>query len=529
MPYLQMIERPFGRAREWAGIVAAALLVACGSGADDQPAAEKSSRGSTADSGGTLTYALEGGFASLDPLRVTTIAERQVALSIMDPLFDLDENGELKPVLATGYKVLEDGRRYEVSLRRGVEFHDGTPFNAAAVVFNIERMRDPANACRCLPMLSDIESVEALDSHTVAINLAAPNAALPAVFAAAPGLMLSPAAVRDRDNIGRAPVGAGAFEFQSWEDGHRITVAGNPNYWQSDLPYLERVVFVPLASEDSRQSALLAGDVDVMQSPNPRFSAQYGDHANYDLMTSEGLGSVFLMMNTRQPPFDDVRVRRAIAHATDRDMFVTALFLDQYPVANSLLGPGQWAFTEVADYPSHDPERVRELLADYAKPVEFTFSVLNSPYMVLSAQALQEMWSQYGIVAEIQPVEGARFVRDALNHQFNMALFRYVGRADPDLSYYRSFHSDYAGRPSTNYVRFSNPEMDRLLERGRRTLDREARIEIYHDVAQLVADEVPYLFLFHTTLQTMMAAHVVPGPNIPDGVLRLKYARVDVQ
>lgn len=509
----------------------ACLLCACGPESTEHSGSVADPGGTEAltGSGGTLTMALEGGFSSLDPLRVTTIAQRQVALSIMDPLFDVDTDGELKPVLATGYEVMNEGRRYEVTLREGVKFHDGTSFDAEAVVLNIERLRDPDNACRCLPMLTDLESVEAIGTHRVAFNLSQPNAALPAVLAAAPGLMLSPAAIRDSEDVGRAPVGAGAFKFESWEDGHRITLVRNDDYWQDDLPHLERVVFKPLASEDSRQSALRAGDVDALQSPNPRFSAQYADHPDYRLMTSEGFGSVFLMMNTREPPFDDRRVRRAVAHATDREKFVTAVFRDQYPIANSMLGPGHWAYTEVSDYPSYDPDKARQLLDDYGKPVKFSLKVLNSPYMVLSSQALQQMWSEVGIEAEIEPIEGARFVRDALNHQFEMAFFRFVGRPDPDLNYYRAFHSDYAGRPSTNYTQYSNPEMDRLLERGRRTLERDDRIEIYRRVSQLVAEDVPVLYLFHTALQTMMAAHVDPGPNIPDAVLRLKHARVGVQ
>lgn len=499
---------------------AAALLAACGAPEPEpQPGAENRDA--------SLTIALESDLQSLDPLHVSNMVERQVALAIMDPLFDIDPDGNLVPRLAESADTPDGGRTWRVVLRPGVRFHDGTPLDAAAVVFNLERLRDPANACRCLPLLDNIAGVRALDPRTVEFAMRSPDAVLPAVLADAPGLMLSPAAVRnDPKGIGSKPVGAGPFRLVRWEPGHRIVVERNPDYWQAGKPHLRQVTFLPLPNEDSRQAALLAGDVDVIQSPNTRFSAQYGKRDGFKLMTSKGLGSVFLMMNTRKPPFDDVRVRRAIAHATDRPTFVKALLQDQYPVSDSLLGPGSWAYTPVPDYPAYAPDRARALLAEVGKPVSFEIAVTNSPFSVLAAQALQQMWREVGVQSTIRQTEGARFMSDAIGHNFQMALFRFVGRADPDLNLYRAFHSRYADGPSSNYTQYANPEMDRLLEQGRATLDRSQRIAIYARVSQLLARDVPYLFLFGTTLQTMMRANVDPGPNIPDGVLRLQETRV---
>ncbi|WP_165967380.1 ABC transporter substrate-binding protein [Luteimonas aestuarii] len=476
---------------------------------------------------GTLSIALESDFQSLDPLRVSNMVERQVALAVMDPLFDIDSDGNVVPMLAESANTPDDGSTWHVALREGVRFHDDTPLDADAVVFNIERLRDPANACRCLPQLDNIASVRAVDPLTVEFIMHGPDAVLPALLADAPGLVLSPTAIRsDPNGIGTRPVGTGPFRLASWEPGHRVIVERNPGYWQPGKPHLQRVTFLPLPNEDSRQAALLAGDVDVIQSPHTRFSAQYADHDGYRLMTGKGLGSVFLMMNTRKPPFDDVRVRRAIAHATDRPTFVKALLQDQYPVSDSLLGPGSWAYTPVPGYPAYSPEQAKALLAEVGKPVSFEISVINSPFTALSAQALQQMWRDVGIETTIRQTEGARFMADAINHEFQMSMFRFVGRADPDLNLYRAFHSRYADGPSSNYTGYANPEMDALLEQGRATMERGERVRTYAKVSQLLASDVPYLFLFGTTLQTMMRANVDPGPNIPDGVLRLQDVRV---
>lgn len=517
-----------GRARirpAVASLLACALLLAgCGSSPDPDRRAEPDK--TSTQPGNSLTIALESDFQSLDPLQVSNMAERQVALAIMDPLFDLDVDGGLVPVLAEAADTIDGGNTWELRLRPDIRFHDGTALDADAVVFNIERLRDPANACRCLPQLDNIARVEVLDARTVKFTMHGPDAVLPAVLADAPGLMLSPSAVRaDPAGIGNHPVGAGAFRLLRWEKGHRIQLERNPDYWQAGKPQLAQITFLPLANEDSRQAALLAGDVDVIQSPSTRFSAQYGQQAGYHLMTGKGLGSVFLMMNTQQPPFDDVRVRQAIAHATDRPSFVKALLQDQYPVADSLLGPGSWAYVPVPDYPAYAPDRARALLAEVGAPVRFEISVINSPFSALAAQALQQMWREVGIETSIRQAEGARFMGDVIQHRFELSLFRFVGRADPDLNLYRAFHSRYAQAPSSNYTGYANPAMDALLEQGRSTLDPAARKQIYAQASELLARDVPYLFLFATTLQTMMHADVEPGPGMPDGVLRLQEAR----
>ncbi len=478
--------------------------------------------------GGTLTLALEADFPSLDPLRVTALVERQVGLAIIDPLFDIDEKGEVRPVLAESYEALDGGKTYRVKLREGIKFHDGTPFDADAVVFNIDRVRDPKNACRCLANIDSIAGVKALDVRTVEFTLNRPDAVLPAILSDAPGLIISPTAAKaDPKAVAQRPVGTGPFILKEWQQGHKIVVERNPDYWRKDLPYLDRVVFLPLSNEESRQSSLVSGSVDAIQSPSPRFVEQARKNPKLKVQTGAGLGTVFLKMNTRNPPFDDVRVRRAAAFAVDRKLFVKAIYQDQYPVADSLIGPGMWAHAPVKNFPDYDPAKAKALLKEYGKPVSFAIGVSASPHNTLAAQALQEMWKEVGIEVEIKQIEQARFIRDAINHTFQMSLFRWAGRPDPDLNLYRAFHSKFADQPSSNYTQFANPKMDDLLERGRSTLARAERQKIYDQASAILAEEVPYLFLFYATFHTVLGSKVHAGPNIADGVLRLHTAWVE--
>ena len=478
--------------------------------------------------GGTLTMALEADFPSVDPLRISALVERQVGLAIMDPLFDIDAKGDIVPVLATGYEALDGGRTYRIKLREGVKFHDGTPFDADAVVFNIERVRDPKNGCRCLVNLANVAGVKEVDPHTVEFALKEPDAVLPAILSDAPGFMVSPTAAKtDPKSVAQHAVGTGPFVLKEWQQGHRIVVERNPDYWQKGQPYLDRVVFLPLSNEESRQSSLLSGSVDVIESPSPRFVTQAKANKKLRVDTGPGLGAVFLMMNTRTPPFDDVRVRRAVAFATNRPLFLKAIYQNQYPIADSLIGPGMWAHSPTPNFPGYDPKQAKKLLAEYGKPVSFTFGIAASPYTTLAAQALQEMWKEVGINAEIRQIEQARFIRDAIAHNFQMSFFRWAGRPDPDLNLYRAFHSSYADKPSSNYTQFSSAKLDDLLERGRSTLDRKERQKIYDQASAVLADELPYFYLYYATFHNVMSAKVHPGPIIADGVMRLQNTWVE--
>ena len=504
------------RRRVLGGLVVAALAVGGVAGGTSLALAQTSKRG------GTLTLALEADFPSLDPLRVTSLVERQVGLAVIDPLFDIDGKGNVVPVLATGFEQLDGGKTYRIKLREGVKFHDGTPFDADAVVFNVERARDPKNACRCLANLDNIAAVKAVDPHTVEFSLKQPDAVLPAILSDAAGLMVSPTAVKaDAKSVAQHPVGAGPFVIKEWQQGHKIVVERNPDYWKKGEPYLDRVVFLPLANEESRQASLLSGSVDVIQTPSPRFVTQAKKNHKLRVETGAGLGSVFLMMNTRTAPFDDVRVRRAMAFATNRPLFIKAIYQNEYPIADSLIGPGMWAHSPTPNFPKYDPQQAKKLLAEYGKPVSFTLGISASPYNTLAAQAFQEMWKAVGITAEIKQIEQARFIRDAITHNFQMSYFRWAGRPDPDLNLYRAFHSKFADHPSSNYTQFTNKKMDELLERGRSTLARPERQKVYDQASALLADEIPYLFLFYATFQNIMSTRVHTGPTIADGVLRL--------
>jgi len=479
--------------------------------------------------GGKIVMGLEADFPSLDVLRVSAIAEREVALAIYDPLFDVDEKGEVVPYLASGYSVSADGTVYTIKLRPGVKFHDGTPFDAAAVVFNIDRDRDPKNTCRCLGQIGLIDHARAIDPLTVEITLKEPSGTLPALLTDTPGMMASPTAIKqDAQAFGNHPVGTGAFVFKEWVKGDHITFTRNADYWNKPLPHADQVTFRPIPSEEARQATLVSGGINISENPGAKSIVNAKKDARLRVVATAGLGTVFVMSNTKTGPTADVRVRRAMAFATDRKLIVKALYYDLYDLVESPFAKGSWAYqAKVPDFPSYDLAKAKALVKDYGQPIEIALSLQNTPDTVRLGEALQAMWQKAGIKVTIQQFEQHRLIENALTKEFQAQIFRWAGRPDPDLNVYKFFYSKYANVRSSNYTQFNNPTMDKLLDEASQAIDQGKRKAIYAQVSGLLAKEMPYNYLFAASFFNITAKQVHGVVPVPDGLVRVRNVWLD--
>ncbi|GAB1269637.1 ABC transporter substrate-binding protein [Aurantivibrio infirmus] len=470
--------------------------------------------------GGTLTIALEADFPPFDPLSMGALVERTVAASFYETLFEQNENGELIPLLAKSYKVSEDGKTYTINLREGIKFHDGTSFNAAAVVSNFQRLLKPDNACRCIAEISFVDRVAVIDEYVVQFELARPNSGLIGILADVSGLQPSPTAIEKLgDKFSSQPVGTGPFRFVKWDRGIALTVEKNQQYWKQGIPYLDRVIYRPIPDTQTRMASLLAEDIDIVTVPAPEdiASVQEGKR-KLSLVSAPGLGTVFTMFNTSKPPFDDVRVRQAMFHSIDRATINSALNKSVYPLVNNPYAEKVFGRHITNDFPSFDPVKTRQLLKEYAKPVKFELSITAVPTQVRMAQVFQQMWKQFGIEMTIQQLEQRQLVGKAIDGSFDAMLFRWSGRADPDLNAYQFFHS----QSPRNYTAYNNPEMDALLLKGREAVQQSDRIDAYQNVADLLARDGPYLFLWSQRYYFITTPSVENLPPIPGGIPQLR-------
>jgi len=472
-----------------------------------------------------LTVGTEIDPLSLDPLQVSSYVGSQYALAIFDTLFEIDASGRVVPGLAESYTVSTDGLLYTLKLREGVRFHDGSALDAAAGVFNLERVRNPENHCRCLVNVSLIEKVQATGPRTVQIRLRAPMASLPAVLAGAAGMMASPKAVQaDGRAFGMKPVGSGPFRLVEWTKSSRFVAERNPDYWKPGRPFLDKVVFKGLQNGFSREATIRSGDFDIITSPPPTFVTQARDDKRLSVMRPNGFGAFFIALRMTHPQLKDPRVRLALAHATDRPQLLKVMFYDPQELATTPFGKGQRLRPdEVADYPAFNPARAKALLAEYGQPVRLLLTSDNTQLSLRVNQVLQQMWRAVGVEVDIRVIDTASLIRAFGKHEFDVALFRLPGSPDPDLNVYPLLYSRLAERAlSSNFVQYANPQMDELLNAGRREPDPLERRKIYSRIAALLAKDLPYIFISYAAAPLIFNPAVVKGiAPMPDSLIRV--------
>jgi len=475
--------------------------------------------------GGQLTITLSQDPPTVDPLQAYTFVERQFGAPVYEALFDINAQGKAVPFLAQGYEVSDDLKTWRITLRPNIRFHDGTPLDAVAVVANLDRTSNPENRCRCLSMLADVKGWKVIDPLTVEITLAVPNAAFPTTLADAPGAMVSPTAFKaDPQGILTKPVGTGPFKFVEWVRNSRYVLERNPDYWQEGKPYLDRVVLRGIQNAETRHATFLAGQADIILWAATDFIAKMQKDKRHVVLSPAGFGTDGVYFNITKPPLDDIRVRRAVAHAMDRELLLRTVMFGVPTLSYSPFGLGMADIKQPVDvYPEYDPDKARALLTEYGKPVAFTLNYNNTPSVFRLAQSLQQMWAQVGIKVTLNPLDTNRLSQGMLSKQFEATIYRYTGRADPDANAYNFFHSRYAQvTPSLNYGGYASPKVDELLEQGRKTMDADERAAIYSELARVLVQEMlPYAHTTNVSDKIITKPYVKGISVIPDGLVRV--------
>jgi ABC-type transport system substrate-binding protein len=485
-------------------LVAAALSVvaACGNGGG-------SGAGNVSGPpkpGGSVTFGLRADFLSLDPLVLNNDSDQSVGNGIYDPLIArVGNKGDLGPSLADSWDPSADAKTWTLHLHPGVKFHDGTPFNADAVVFNLQRQMDPKNKSLSLSDASQIADVKAADDRTAVITLKNAWADFPQILVAPIGMMASPTAVqKEGADYGRHPVGTGPFVFKEWVTGDHITATKNKDYWKPGYPYLDSVTWRPIPDQDAKYASLKAGQIDVLQVATADQVVNAQKDSKLKIWKYAGDGGTFVMMNEKAPPFDDVNARMAIEYATNRQEIVDQIGHDLYPTATGPFPPGsEWA-TKVTE-PNYDVNKAKAALQAYGKPLSFKFNIVSDPITRQYGQILQAQWKKVGIDAELVQMDQATLIQAALGKQFQLQIFQYGDWFDPD----RYMFNAYISKGSiVNYTGFGSPETDAALIQGRTSLDPAVRHQAYGFMQQAIAKEATVVWLNYNTSYAISSTRV---------------------
>ena len=471
---------------------------------------------------------------TLDPAQAVTISDFRILSNVFDGLLAYKEGSlEVEPALATSWTISDDGLTYTFKLREGVKFHDGTDFNSDSVKFNFDRVTDknhPYFDTGPFPFvfeLGPVASTEVIDKYTVAIHLSSPYAPMLTMLASSIGGLagISPAAVQKYGKeFSRNGVGTGPFKFKLWESNRQIVLEANPDYWGAP-PKLKGVVFRPIVDENARVSEMLAGGTDLTVEVPPDNVATFAADPRFVFVEQAGPHLWYLLLNTKEKPFNDKLVRQAANYAINKTALVDKILKGTATVA---AGPTPPAFAahdaDLAPYP-YDPEKARGLLkqAGYPDGVDVTFYVTESGSGMLSpvimGTAIQADLAAVGIRARIETYEWNTFLGKLLpgmEGKANLAELSFMSQ-DPDM---HPFLALKTGAP-VNAGYYSNLEIDRLIDQGRATPDPAARAAIYKKMQEIAVDDAPWVYVANWKQNAVSAASVKGFTLQPSFLLRL--------
>jgi peptide/nickel transport system substrate-binding protein len=449
---------------------------------------------------------------------------------------------ELEPGLATSWDVADGGRTWTFHLRRGVRFHDGTPMNADAVVFSLERQRDPRHPFHrdrfqyWGSQFRNITRVEKVDDLTVRISIEASYAPFEANMAMFPVSIVSPTAVaKYGDDFTNHPCGTGPFVFERWDKGHRIVLARNDDYW-GDKAAMARLVFEVIEDPRQRLVALESGAVDMANAILPEELQFVELHPGLTLHETPSNSVTYLAMNNDHPPFDDVRVRRAANLAINKEPIVKLAYQGLAIAANGPLPPTQWGYHKVRSAYAYDPGAARVLLAqaaaegrfDPARTYKLYVPSTPRPYLFdpeRVARVLQANLAVVGIKTELVLQPYAAHQRSLSRGEHDLCLFGWVGdNGDPDNFLYLLFDRDNATvGTAQNAAFYRDPEVHGLLVLAQMSEDKDDRERLYARVQEKLAADAPWVPLAHS--QVAIAARTDIASVVINPTGHVVYAR----
>jgi peptide/nickel transport system substrate-binding protein len=522
------------RTQFWALLTALALLAAaCGGDGGDAETAEpgeatdEEQAEAEPEAGGSVTVLLGGGFAGawpsgLDPATNTTGgANISMQNAIFGGLFMIDQEpgsdeAEVVGQQAESWEISEDGLTVSITLRDGIEFSDGTPLDADAVVQHIERA--VAEPCTCappwVPFLAEQEPIRVVDDLTFEVEFTQPNASVITAWPVSNvNWIPSPTALEEMgaEDFALEPVGAGPFTVVSNQLSTELVLEKNENYYKADegLPYLDELTFQSIADDQAAYNAIQAGQADAFEGMNTiDLIEQADENPQIQATTMPATSPYIVQLNTQKPPFDDQLVREAFYYAIDTEAISEGLFDGRYDISQGPTGPGGlFHHAEVEGYRTYDPDRAREIIEEIGG-LELTLGTISNPVANQVNTALQTMFEEAGMTVTTDNWDLAQLIEQFQGGDWD-AMLQTVGAWDPaaGVSVAFRFHSQF------DFTGVWDEDLDAMIDEGSATVDPEERDQIYQDIAKYISDNAyaPILFAF---APTNLAVEGVHGPGL---------------
>jgi cationic peptide transport system substrate-binding protein len=476
-----------------------------------------------------LVYCSEGNPESFNPQLVTSgTTVDATSQQIYNGLVDYDaKSGKIIPSLATDWQISEDELTYTFTLRKGVHFHqskDFTPsrqFNADDVLFSFNRIIDIDNPYhqvsktgypffQSIGFDKQVNLIEKISDNKIAFHLNTRDASFLSNLASGFGVILSEEYARalakrdEKEKIDRLPIGTGPFQFIKYVKNEYIRYHRNEQYWRT-LPKSEMLVFDITPKSTSRLAKLITGDCSVSALPKAGELEVVLGHDELVVDSQPGFNVAFWAFNTKKPPFDDVRVRRALAHAVDRDNILRVVYQKTAVKATGLLPPMSWAYSENKPIINFDPQEARRLLEE-AKITDLVIDIwampvarIYNPNTLKTAELIQADLANIGVKVNIVSYDWSVFNQKLSQQSYDSVLIGWTAdNSDPD-NFFTPILSCSSVASSSNRSRWCHPDLDVILAQARSTTNTEERKQLYQAAEAIFASQLPMLPLAHAT------------------------------
>ncbi|WP_404300612.1 ABC transporter substrate-binding protein [Alicycliphilus denitrificans] len=431
---------------------------------------------------------------SLDPTMAPAAAVGEVVhYNVLEGLTRIEENGSVAPQLAESWSVSASGHDYVFRLRRGVHFHDGAPLDAAAVRYSFERAVAPGTTNKARQSLFDnIATLATPDAHSVALHLHHPDPHLLFRLGEGPAVILHP------DTAAQAaanPVGTGPYRVAQWQRGHGIHLAKADSYRHADQVRMVQASFRFLHDPLAQSAALQAGEIDLAFNFATQTLRRFQDYSHYQVLIGASTGKGMLALNQRRAPLNDVRVRRAITHAIDREGFIRTVLDGRGVAIGSHFSPADAGYLHLASMYPYDPGRARALLqaAGVATPLRLTLALPPAPYAHEGGPVIAQHLARAGIEAELQRLSWEQWLNGPFKGQFDMTLINHVEPLD-----YRIYTDP------GYYFGYDSPAFRALVQRHGAATNARERQQLWAQLQRHLAQEAVNAWIFAPQIGTVV-------------------------
>jgi peptide/nickel transport system substrate-binding protein len=450
---------------------------------------------------------------TLVPILASDSASSDICGMVFNGLVKYDKEINIVGDLAESWDIEEGGLVIVFKLRKGVKWHDGMPFTSTDVIFTYKRLIDPNVKTPYSSDFERVKSIEAPDEYTVKVTYKEPFS--PALSSW--GMWMMPEhLLKDEDlnktAFSRHPVGTGPYKFKAWKTGEKIELVSNHEYFEG-RPYIDRYVYRIIPDEATMFLEVETEGVDLSLLSPLQFTRQTGNSffkSHYNKFRYPGFGYTYMGYNLSDPKFSDRRVRQAIDYAVDKNKIINAIFFGLAKVTTGPFVMDSWAYNRDVKGRPYDAAKAKALLKEAGwedqdgdgwlekdgKEFEFTLLVnQGNDERLRCSQMIQKYLKDVGIRMKIRVLEWSALINDFINkRRFEAVLMGWFLSRDPDC--YDIWHSSRTKEGEFNFIGYSNEEVDRLLEEGRRTFDQTRRAQLYHTIHSLIHEDEPCLFLY---------------------------------